>query len=164
MIGMKITILDKENNADEDEIIVKCDALDNDIVHLLNTMKSGTVTQPVAEPVSEEGIGAGKLSLYKEGAIVLVESSEVLYFESVDDRVFAYTSEQVYESKLKLYQLEEVLTGDFLRANKAVIVNVSKIEKLLPDFGGRIEATLCNNCQVIFSRMYVPSLKKRLGL
>jgi len=167
MKGMKITILDKENRADEDEIIVKCATLGNDVVHLLNAMKSGSVQEPAGEPGQAEGSGvgaSGKLSLYKDSSIVLVQSAEVLYFESVDDRVFAYTMDQVYESRLKLYQLEEVLTGDFLRANKAVIVNVSKIEKLLPDFGGRIEATLCNNCQVIFSRMYVPSLKKRLGL
>lgn len=145
---MKITILDKENPADEDEIIVKCTSLDENIINLLNTMKNGQ----------------NKLSLYKDSSIVLVDAAEILYFESVDDRVFAYTQSQVYESKQKLYQLEEVLSADFLRANKAVIVNIKKIDKLLPDFGGRIEATLSNNCQVIFSRMYVPLLKKRLGL
>lgn len=84
---MKITILDKQNPSEEDEIIVKCDSLDEDIISLLNALKNGK----------------NKLSLYKDSKIVLVEDSEVLYFESVDDRVFAYTADQVYESRQKLY-------------------------------------------------------------
>lgn len=145
---MKITILDKENPADEDEIIVKCNSLDESVIRLLNALKHGK----------------DKLSLYKDSTIVLVDYSEVLYFESVDDRVFAYTKNQVYESRQKLYQLEEELPSNFLRASKAVIVNINSIENLASDFSGRIEATLSNDCKVIFSRMYVPVLKQHLGL
>ena len=108
--------------------------------------------------------GKDKLSLYKDSTIILQDYSDILYFESVDDRVFAYTENQVYESHQKLYQLEEELPSNFLRASKAVIVNINKIENLAPDFSGRIEATLTNDCKVIFSRMYVPILKKHLGL
>lgn len=145
---MKITILDKDNAADENEIIVKCDFLDDDIMHLLNSLKNGK----------------NKLSLYKDSSISLIDSSEILYFESVDDRVFAYTTNQFFESKQKLYQLEEELPSNFLRASKAVIVNINKIENLSPDFSGRIEATLSNGFKIIFSRMYVPILKQHLGL
>lgn len=145
---MKITILDKENPSEEDEIIVKCSSLDESIIRLLNALKHGK----------------DKISLYKDSTIILLDYSEILYFESVDDRVFAYTNNQVYESRQKLYQLEEELPSSFLRANKAVIVNVNKIENLSPDFSGRIEAILSNDCRVIFSRMYVPVLKKYLGL
>lgn len=145
---MKITILDKENPSEEDEIIIKCSSIDESLVHLLNALKHGK----------------DKISLYKDSTIVLQDYSDILYFESVDDRVFAYTENQFYESRQKLYQLEEELPSNFLRANKAVIVNINKIENLSPDFSGRIEATLSNDCQVIFSRMYVPALKKYLGL
>lgn len=145
---MKITILDKENPLEEDEIIVKCTSLDESILRLLNALKHGK----------------DKISLYKDSTIVLQDYSDILYFESVDDRVFAYTENQVFESRQKLYQLEEELPSNFLRASKAVIVNLNKIENLAPDFSGRIEATLTNDCKVIFSRMYVPVLKKHLGL
>lgn len=145
---MKITILDKVNPAEEDEIIVKCSSLDESIIRLLNALKHGK----------------DKLSVYKDSTIVFLDYAEILYFESVDDRVFAYTKNQVYESKQKLYQLEEELPSNFLRASKAVIVNINQIENLSPDFSGRIEATLSNECKVIFSRMYVPVLKQHLGL
>lgn len=146
---MKITILEKEPG-EEDEIIVKCGQLDEKLTRLINQFKSG---------------GKGKMNFYKDSKIVLVEPAEVLYFESVDDKVFAYTKDCVYETKAKLYQLEEELpASDFFRANKAVIVNLDKIDSLVPAFGGRFEATLENGYKVVVSRNYLNELKERLGL
>lgn len=145
---MKITILDKENPTDEDELILRCGELEEDVLGLIKALKNGN----------------SKFSFYKDNSIVFIDISEILYFESVDDRVFAYTNNQALECKQKLYQLEEELPSNFLRASKAVIVNVKKIENLNPEFSGRIEATLCNDFKIIFSRMYVPLLKKHLGL
>ena len=88
---MKITILDKKPD-EEDEIIVKCEFLDEGITKLLNQLKNGN----------------SKINFYKNNQIHLVEKNEVLYFESVDDKVFAYTLKEVFETKLKLYELEEI--------------------------------------------------------
>ena len=146
---MKITILEKEPG-EEDEIIVKCGQLDEKLMLLINQFKSG---------------GKGKMNFYKDSKIVLVEPAEVLYFESVDDKVFAYTKDCVYETKAKLYQLEEELpVSAFFRASKAVIVNLDKIDSLAPVFGGRFEAILENGYKVVVSRNYLNELKERLGL
>lgn len=145
---MKITILEKQPG-EEDEIIVKCDYIDEEITKLLNRFKTGR----------------SKLTFYKNSQIILLAPAQILYFESVDDKVFAYTTDAVYESKLKLYMLEEELPAcDFFRASKAVIVNLSKIESLSPAFGGRFEAVLKNDYKVIISRSYVSVLKEKLGL
>ena len=105
------------------------------------------------------------MSLYKDSKIVLLDQKEILYFESVDDKVFAYTKDEVYETKSKLYMLEEELPADvFFRASKAVIVNIDKIDSLSPAFGGRFEAVLENGYKVIISRNYVNTLKEMLGL
>ena len=145
---MKITILDKAPE-EEDEIIIKCQNLDEDIRLLIERIKNHRQ----------------KISFQKEAKIVFAELSDILYFESVDDKVFAYTAEDVLETKLKLYQLEEdFLPQEFLRANKAVIMNLNKVESLSPAFGGRFEAVLKNGYKVIISRNYVPALKKKLGL
>lgn len=145
---MKITILEKQPG-EVDEIIVKCDYIDENITKLLNQFKGGKT----------------KLSFYKNSQIILLDPSEILYFESVDDKVFAYTKDSVYESRLKLYMLEEELPhNDFFRANKAVIVNLNKIQSLSPAFGGRFEAILKTGYKVIISRNYVADLKKMLGL
>ena len=145
---MKVTILEKQPG-EEDEIIVQCDQLDEKLTRLINQFKTGK----------------GKMNFYKDSKIVLVEPSEVLYFESVDDKVFAYTKDSVYETKAKLYQLEEELpVSAFFRASKAVIVNLDKIDSLAPVFGGRFEAILENGYKVVVSRNYLNELKERLGL
>lgn len=145
---MKVTILEKQPG-EEDEIIVKCDYIDENITRLLNQFKTGKA----------------KLSFYKDSQIILLDPKEILYFESVDDKVFAYTNDGVFESRLKLYMLEEELPkADFFRASKAVIVNLNKLERLSPAFGGRFEAILKNGYKVIISRNYVSGLKELLGL
>ena len=145
---MKVTILEKKAD-EEDELIVKCDYLDESLTKLINQFKTGK----------------GKMNFYKDGKIVFVEPEEVLYFESVDDTVFAYTKDSVFETKSKLYQLEEELHASiFFRANKAVIVNLDKIDSLAPVFGGRFEAVLENGYKVVVSRNYLSTLKELLGL
>ncbi len=145
---MKITILETKPD-EEDEIIVKCSFLDDDLTLLLNQLKNGS----------------SKLNFNKDGKIILVEKKDILFFESVDDKVFAYTQDDALETKFKLYELEQILPAKtFFRANKAVIVNVNKIKSLSPAFGGRFEAVLKNGYRVIISRNYVPKLKELLGL
>lgn len=145
---MKITILEKQPG-EEDELILKCDSLDENLTKLINQFKGGK----------------GKMNFYKDGKIVFVEPEDVLYYESVDDTVFAYTKDCVYETKSKLYQLENDLPANvFFRANKAVIVNLDKIDSLAPIFGGRFEAVLQNGYKVVISRNYLNTLKELLGL
>ncbi len=78
---MKITILEKKAG-EEDEIIVKCDYLDESLTKLINQFKTGK----------------GKMNFYKDSKIVFVDPRDILYFESVDDNVFAYTKNEVYET------------------------------------------------------------------
>ena len=145
---MKITIIDKKED-EEDEIIVKCSELDESLLELINSFKKGTA----------------KLSFYQGSKIVFVDESDIYYFESVENRVFAYTESEVYEIKLKLYELEEKYSySDYFRANKAVLVNLDKVVSVSPAFGGRFEAILKNDCKIIISRMYVPKFKEKLGI
>lgn len=145
---IKITIVDPAPD-EEDEIIVKCRYIDNDITLLLNQLKNGS----------------SKMNFLKNNKIVFVEKKDILFFESVEDKVFAYTLDSVYETNLKLYELEQILySKSFFRANKAVLVNLSKIKSLSPAFSGRFEAVLLNDYKVIISRNYVPKLKELLEL
>lgn len=145
---MKITIIDPAPD-EEDEIIVKCRFIDNDLTLLLNQLKNGS----------------SQMNFLKNNKIVFVDKKDIFYFESVDDKVFAYSQDDVFETNLKLYELEQLLySKSFFRANKAVLVNLNKIKSLSPAFGGRFEAILKNDYKVIISRNYVPKLKELLGL
>lgn len=145
---MKITIETPDAGA-EDEIIIRCAELDAEIMELICAIKSGR----------------NKLTAYTDDGIVKLDTKDIFYFESVDNKVFAYCEKSVYEVKQKLYELEKMYThSDFLRVSKSVIVNVSKIIKLSPTINGRFDAHLKNGEKTIISRQYVPDLKKKLGI
>lgn len=144
---MKITILDP-SPGEEDEIIIKCRSLDGELIRLIR------------EYVEEDP----KLKCRKDGKIFFIPPEEIFYFESVDDRVFVYCEKDVYEIKYKLYELEKMLPGKFMRSSKSAILCLDRIKSLAPAFGGRFEALLSNGERIIISRQYVPELKRKLGL
>ena len=145
---MKITIVDRADG-EEDEIIIRCKQMDEHILKLVYALRAGQE----------------KLTATKGTDIVQVLPKEIYYFEAVDDKVFLYLEKDVYETKLKLYELEERFRGtDFLRVSKSVIINLSKVKLLSPAFSGRFEATMKNGEKLIISRQYVPALKEKIGL
>ncbi len=101
----------------------------------------------------------------RDGQTYLLEAGEVFYVESVDKRTFLYTAEGVYETPLRLYELEERLASwDFIRASKSVIVNFGRVQSIRPDLGGRLRLTLENGEVVGVSRQYAPTIRKKLGI
>jgi two-component system response regulator LytT len=106
-----------------------------------------------------------KLTGLREGQTYLLDPRQVLYADTVDKRTFLYTAGAVYETGLRLYELEERLRDkDFFRAGKSALVNFNAIQSLRPDMGGRIRLTMEGGETVYVSRQYAPWLKKRLGL
>ena len=100
----------------------------------------------------------------REGEQFLIQTDKVLYIETVDKKTFLYTNEEVYESNLKLYELEErLLEAGFFRASKSCIINFEHITSLKADLDRRICVRMDNGERLIVSRQYADSLKERLG-
>ena len=144
---MKISLLEPHDD-EEDEIIIKCREIDEHILQMIYGLK----------------MHEKKLAGMYLDKIHMIEPSAIFYFESVDSKVFVYCEEKIFETKFKLYEIEENYRHtDFFRASKSVILNLSKIKHLSPAFNGRFEATLYNEEKIIISRQYVPNLKQKLG-
>jgi DNA-binding LytR/AlgR family response regulator len=106
-----------------------------------------------------------QLSCKKDGIMHLIDKRDVIYFESVDRCCFLYTVDNVFETAMKLYEIEGIFSGmGFIRSSKSQIINIAKIKSLCPDFGGRIEAIMENGYQIIVSRQYAKQLKERMGI
>ena len=85
---------------------------------------------------------------------------DVYYFEAVDEKVFAYTKEQVYELHMRLYEVEEKYAGrHFIRCSKSVILNLMLLDSISPALNGRFFAHMKNGERLMISRMYAPKLK-----
>jgi len=143
---MKITI---NENCENDEIIVNCKQLDERILRLLSLLKDSDK----------------KLSGTIDGKTYLLDPNDVFYFEGVDKKTFIYTKQKVYETPLKLYEIEEKrFHENYFRASKSIILNLSKVSFLTPTFSQKLEATLENKEKIHISRQYVKLLKERLGV
>ena len=54
-----------------------------------------------------------KITGMREGRTYILEASKILYIDTVDKKTFFYTSKEVYETPLRLYELEErLILGD----------------------------------------------------
>ncbi|MBQ9123017.1 MAG: LytTR family transcriptional regulator DNA-binding domain-containing protein [Lachnospiraceae bacterium] len=145
---MKITIIDCPEG-EEEEILIKCKQTDEQILKMVYALKAGRE----------------KLTAFKDGGILQVDPKSIYYFEAVENKTFLYLDKEVYETKSKLYELEERFQGtDFFRVSKSTILNLAKVSRLNPALGGRFEALMKNGEKLIISRQYVPALKEKLGL
>jgi len=145
---MKISI-EKVNPDKEEEVIIRCYDISDEILELMNKLKT------------ENNILIG----YKDETIYQINPSNIYYFESVDNKVFIYCRNEIYECKQKLYELERICDQrKFFRASKSTIINIKKVSYIKPSISGRFIATMENGENLLVSRQYVPILKSKLGL
>lgn len=145
---MKVVIEDI-GPGEEEQIIIRCRNINDSIMKFISDLK----------------MEQKKLVGLKDGNMVMIEPQNVYYFEGVNNKVFIYCKQNVYETKLKLYEVEaDYENTDFVRVSKSIIINLSKIKSISPAYSGRFEALLFNGEKVVISRQYVPELKKKLGL
>ncbi|MDO4544736.1 MAG: LytTR family DNA-binding domain-containing protein [Bacillota bacterium] len=148
---MKFTV-EEIPRKQEEELIFRCHEMNDETLETIRRIKSVTVSQ-------DGLIGYEKEKIYK------VPPGSIFYVESVDNHVFLYTENRCFESRLKLYEIEEKLKETkFFRASKSLILNLAKIAYVSPAMNGRFEAVLTNGEKQIVTRQYVPELKKRLGM
>lgn len=121
------------------------------------------ITEEVREIVAFVKTRQGQLTGVQEGKQYEVPMPDIFYIEAVDNKVFLYTQKQVYETKQKLYELEELLREKyFLRVSKSLLLNLMKVRSIKPALNGRFMAILQSGEEIIISRKYVPELKKAL--
>ncbi len=121
------------------------------------------VTDEVQEIVAFVKSRQGQLSCVADEKMYEVAVSDIFYIETVDNKSFVYTQGNVYETKQKLYELEEMLKEKrFLRISKSMLLNLMKVSSIKPALNSRFTAELMTGEQVVISRKYVSDLKKAL--
>lgn len=141
---MKVSV-EKVFREEEEQVILACMEMTSDF-------------QDIKEYVLAKG---EKLVVYQEKNQMLLSLSEILYIEAVGERVFAYTKTEVYEIKLRLYEVEERISDScFIRCSKSVLLNIRNVLSLRPALNGRFLATMTNREEVMISRQYAKAVKK----
>ena len=86
---------------------------------------------------------------------VSVPVTEVLYFETVDRKTFAYTDKMCVEMRLTLNNVLEMYSdAGLIRISRSAVVNVYKIDHLQGDMNMRTVIFLKNGEKLIMNRGY----------
>ncbi len=133
----------------ETEVIIRGDVTSEEVVTLLQLLKKRS---------------GGKLILYKEEEQYIVDADEIVYVEVSDNKVYAYTRQDTYEAKQKLYEIKELLGGRyFAQINKSVIVNINCVKSIQAEFSGNYRLKLKNRKESLtISRKYFKEFRDRI--
>ena len=143
---MKIT-LNPDPAYGETEVIINCRQVDEELLRVIAMLR----------------VYQKKLVGILEGEQYLLDVKDILYIDTADKKTFLYTEKGVYQSALRLYELEDTLKElDFFRAGRSVILNFCRIRSVRPELGRRWLVTMDNGEQVWVSRQYAGELREKL--
>lgn len=92
-----------------------------------------------------------------------IHVNDIFYVESVDKKAFVYCESEVYQSGLRLIELEEVLShAGFVRVSKSAILNVEKLRGVKNLANSKLEALLVNDERICVSRKYLKDIREVL--
>lgn len=142
---MKVTL--KQESGAANEIILRYDAMDDDIRAVLELLS----------------LRNKRLAVEDGGSLRLIDPSDALYCESVDEHTYVYTTAGVYGVGQSLTSIADAFAGlGFFRCSKSMVVNLHALASLKSGDNGRIYATLKNGERILVSRRYAKSLRDRL--
>lgn len=131
---------------EDNEIVIRCKAITKEI-------------ETIAQDIQMSSILA-----YKHSREVLVNIRDVIFFETDQDLVYIHTPKELFETKYRLYELEELLPNYFMRISKSGIVNLKQIESIEKSLASSRTIYIQNSHKVIYvSRKYYPVLKSKLN-
>jgi len=135
----------------EEEIIIRCRQMGEPIVKLQSLIM--------------ENSSGDKCIVLKQGDTEFYFSVDKIYFfETAGKNVQAHTKDRLFETEYKLYELEEMLPGYFMRISKSTIVNMNVVYSITRNLtaSSLVEFMDCNK-KVYVSRSYYKALIERLN-
>ena len=134
----------------EPKIIIKTSKLTQEVENIMNIISQ-------QNPSIISGIKDEKLEIIDENAIIAVFAQ--------DGKVYADTKNGIYELKLRLYELENILDKTrFVRISKSEIINLKSVKNFDLSFTGTISVEMKNGKISYVSRRFVSKIKKILGV
>jgi len=104
------------------------------VLELLEELRRG--------PGDEESKPLERISARRGSKILLLDPSDVLWFEAEETLVFARTAGTRALVERTLAELEEQLSPEFFRAHRSCLVNVSQIAEIIPADAGTFRIVL----------------------
>lgn len=146
---MKITV-DIDKNYIENEIVIKCSEMTEEILDLQKL-------------ISSYNSSSTKIELFKNHIEFYEKVENIIFFETEGDVVKAHTRNDIFTTKSRLYELEQILPYYFCRISKSAIVNVKEIYSITKNITASSKIEFRDTHKHIFvSRGYFKPLKSKI--
>lgn len=108
----------------------------------------------------------GVISSYKNGLIIPIRYTEILYATIYERETLLVTKDDEYKINLTLGQLYQLLKDhDFFRTHKSYIVNLDYIKSIEPWFNSTYNVLIeYRNIKIPVSRNYVKEFRERMNI
>jgi DNA-binding LytR/AlgR family response regulator len=147
---MKVRIETAED-LEEDEVVIRCACIDESI-------------QKIHRYILEETTQKTKIVFYKENQEFYFPLDDVLFFETEGEHIYAHTARDAYRIKYRLYELEQILPRNFVRAAKSTIVNMKQVYSITRNLTASSLVQFVNSHKEVYaSRHYYQELRRRLN-
>lgn len=115
--------------------------------------------------LTEEDYVGNTLECRDEEGIVIVNTENICYMESVGHDVYVYADNMKYKTKHRIYQLEKILPSDrFIRISNSIIIKKNSIRYIKPALSCKFYLTLTNGDVVDVTRTYYYKFKEFYGI
>jgi len=146
---MKIRI-EVDNKIKENEVIIRCNEFSEEVKNIQITLD---------DILSHKK----RITFYKGDTEYYLYLKEIVFFDTEENGICAHTIDNIYNVKYKLYELEELLPGYFMRVSKSTILNTNHIYSITRSLSSSSKVEFQNtHKQVYVSRYYYKPLKIKL--
>jgi DNA-binding LytR/AlgR family response regulator len=147
-VKVRIEIIE---DSTEDEVLIRCKRVNETI-------------QKIQQYVLQQYISDTKITFYKKNQEFYFPIDNVLFFETEGEHIYAHTANDAYQIKYRLYELEEMLPHNFVRAAKSTIVNIKQVYSVTRNLtASSLINFIKSHKHVYVSRYYYKELKQRLN-
>ena len=134
----------------EESVVIYCKSVSDDVIALEKLIVDSF--SDLSEMCFERG-----------GTEYFIPISDILFFESGEEKVVVHTSDAMYYTSLKLFEIAELLPSRFMRVSKSTVVNLMAISSVCRDVTGSCEVRFYRgNKKIYVSRMYYKLFRQNL--
>ena len=107
--------------------------------------------------------GADRITAYTEDNIIKLAYRDIECVTVVSGKTYAIDKKgDRYMIRKRLYEIEAMLPGNFIRINKSAIANQNEIEKFRLSFNGAVDAVFYSGYNDYVSRRCFSQIKRKL--
>ncbi len=118
------------------------------------------------EEVAASATAVGRIPIHKGDRVVLVDEAAIVYCSAARGYSYLKLADERVLASFSLNELQERLSGDFVRTHRSYLVNLRRVKELVSDYRGSLELVVGDRqgSRVPVARRRAADLRRQLGM